>query len=167
MIPCETQPGAAHATVRMACLTCLQGRVDTHALRRRAEQRLGLPPGSAYTDATAPSLSLLRSGLFFSRHLKARPRPSNPKRALALALALALTLALALASCASSPVLAASSERPLSLAACSRPARTAGGGGGGAGGGGMAGGPWAASSLGRAPIYCVLRSSGERARALI
>ena len=80
----------------MACLTCLQGRVDTHALRRRAEQRLGLPPGSAYTDATAPSLSLLRSGLFFSRHLKARPRPSNPKRALALALALALTLALAL-----------------------------------------------------------------------
>ena len=31
----------------------------------------------------------------------------------------------------------------------------------------MADGPWAASSLGRAPIYCVLRSSGERARVLI
>ena len=41
------------------------------------------------------------------------------------------------------------------------------GGGGGGGGGGMADGPWAASSLGRAPIYCVLRSSGERARVLI
>lgn len=53
---------------------CLQHRVDTHALRRRAEHRLALPPGSVYTDDTAPSLALLRSGLFFSRQLKAIAR---------------------------------------------------------------------------------------------
>ena len=53
---------------------CLQHRVDTQALRRRAEQRLSLPPSSAYTDDTAPSMSLLRSGLFFTRHLKAIAR---------------------------------------------------------------------------------------------
>ena len=74
--------------------TCLQGRVDTNALRRRAEQRLALPPGSTYTDETAPSLSLLRSGLFFSRHLKVRPNPNpnpNPKGGLTLTLILTLT----------------------------------------------------------------------------
>jgi len=53
---------------------CLQHRVDTSALTRRAEQRLTLPSGFSYDDDTAPSLALLRSGLFFSRPLKAAAR---------------------------------------------------------------------------------------------
>ena len=53
---------------------CLQHRVDVSTLTRRAERRLALPAGFAYDDETAPSLSLLRSGLFYAAHLKAIAR---------------------------------------------------------------------------------------------
>jgi len=48
---------------------CLQRAVDTDALARHTEELLGLPANS-YTDETAPSLALLRSGLFYNRALK-------------------------------------------------------------------------------------------------
>lgn len=52
---------------------CLQGTVDTTHLARRTEALLGLPSGH-YDAATVPSLALLRSGLFYSRPLKATAR---------------------------------------------------------------------------------------------
>lgn len=71
--PCDTHPLLERHQSGFWFEACLRHSCDTEHLARRAEALLGLPRGS-YDAETAPSLALLRSGLFYSRTLKATAR---------------------------------------------------------------------------------------------
>ena len=70
---CERHPQLERHQHGFWFQACLQRSVDTTHLARRAEALLGLPSGH-YDAETAPSLALLRSGLFYSKALKAIAR---------------------------------------------------------------------------------------------
>ena len=71
--PCGTHPLLERHQPGFWFEACLRHSCDTEHLARRTEALLGLPSGS-YDAETAPSLALLRSGLFYSRALKATAR---------------------------------------------------------------------------------------------
>lgn len=71
--PCEQFPRLERHQSGFWFQACLQHSVDTSHLARRLEALLGLPSGH-YESETVPSLALLRSGLFYSRPLKAVAR---------------------------------------------------------------------------------------------
>lgn len=71
--PCERYPRLERHQQGFWFQACLQHAVDVDDLARRTEQLLGLPHGH-YGAETVPSLALLRSGLFYSKPLKAAAR---------------------------------------------------------------------------------------------
>ncbi|KAL1516055.1 hypothetical protein AB1Y20_002667 [Prymnesium parvum] len=70
--PCSKHPHLKRQQQGFWFSQCLRGRVNTQHLALRVQGMLGRP--KPYTASTAPSLALLRSGLFYSRSLKAIAR---------------------------------------------------------------------------------------------
>ena len=70
--PCDQFPRLQRRQGGFWFSACLRQAVDTTALARRTEERLQMP--TQYTTETAPSLAFLRSGLFYSRAIKAVAR---------------------------------------------------------------------------------------------
>lgn len=67
--PCSVYPHLQRRQTGFWFSACLRGSVNTKHLARRVQALLGR--SKPYTDETAPSLALLRSGLFYSQSLKA------------------------------------------------------------------------------------------------
>ena len=70
--PCSSHPNLQRRQSGFWYSACLRNTVDTEPLARIAQARLAMP--APYTGATAPSLALLRSGLFYSGPIKAAAR---------------------------------------------------------------------------------------------
>ena len=70
--PCAEHPHLQRKQTGFWFSPCLRGGVNVDTLARKVQVRLGRASG--YSPETAPSLALLRSGLFYSRSIKSLAR---------------------------------------------------------------------------------------------